>query len=68
MSNNGRRSTPVDVAALDKHIAQYGLHLHRTTNPPFRWVQIFGDAGYIPCTPEICLKKHLESCQVAKEA
>ena len=61
MSNPGRRPTPVDVAALDKHIARYGLHLHRTTNPPFRWVHIFGDKAYIPCAPEVCLKKHPES-------
>ena len=67
MSNPGRRPTPVDVAALEEHIARYGLHLHRTTNPPFRWGLIVGYACYIPCAPEICLKKHLESCAVAND-
>ena len=55
-----RRPTPVDVDALEKHIARYGLHLHRTINPPFRWVLIVGNAGYIPCAPEVCLKAMLD--------
>ena len=61
MRNLGRRPTPVDVAALEEHIARYGLHLHRTPNPPFRWVHITGAEAYIACAPEVCLKKYLES-------
>ena len=68
MSKNGRRPTPVDVAALKEHIAHYGLHLHRTPNPPFRWVLIVGDQAYIACAPSVCLKKHLESRAIAEEA
>ena len=64
MTNPGRRRTPTDVDTLIRHIDQYGLHLHRTSNPHFRWNMIVGDEGYISCDERSCLKREAS----AKEA
>ena len=63
MPSISNRRTPEDVDALDRHIALHGLHLHRTTNPPFRWVLISGDEGYIPCAEVMCLKREIMEVQ-----